>query len=157
MYLSYLLLYNKSLPKLNALKQQWSFYYPPHSLCGIEIEKALPGCFWLKVSHAVAVRTLEQGPQEAETPGNWSSIFLSSYSLRASPCGLSAWAVLGFEMSWQSRGTWTVYMTAESFKSGYFTEQEGSRITFYNPASEVIQHHFCAFCWLQASQKPAQI
>lgn len=56
-----------------------------HSLCRTGVGKGLPGWFWLRVSHAVAIRRLELTQQRAE---RGLCIFLSSRSLRASSCGL---------------------------------------------------------------------
>jgi len=66
---------------------------------GQEFRKGLLGCFWLMVCCAVAItRKLELGQQGTEAPGGGSGICLTSCSPRASPCGLSSWVALGFEM-----------------------------------------------------------
>ena len=78
---------------------------------GQEFRKGLPGWLWLEVSHAVVVRrSLKLGQQEAEAPGGWWGILLSSWNLRASPFALSARATLGFEMCWQPQDSRTICM-----------------------------------------------
>ena len=58
-------------------------------------------------------------------------------SLRASPCGLSAWAPLGFEVSWQLQGNWTVsWQLKTSSVSGPMGKVEAESIAFHNPDSE---------------------
>ena len=61
-------------------------------------------------------------------------------SLRASPCGLSAWPSLGFEVSWQLQGNWTVsWRLKTSSASGPMGKVEAE-----SPfTTQILKHHFC--------------
>lgn len=149
---SYLLLCSKSRPKLNGLKQDWSFYYPSQSLWDRNSGSVLPGWVWLKVSYTTAIRRLELGQQWAKAPGDFWGIFLSSCSIGVSPCGLSVWATLGFEMSWQPQGRLDCLHDSWRLRE-YFNEQDGNWITFYNLALEVMTHHFCCVLFVTSKSE----
>lgn len=56
------------------------------------------------------------GAGGTEAAGSWLSIFLPSWSPRASPCGLSAWADLSFLTVWWPKGSQTAYVVASREK-----------------------------------------
>lgn len=54
------------------------------------------------------------------------------------------WVSLGFLTAWQSRGRWTLYMTAQDFSTSVLLGKlNRSASTFYDPAREVTGLYFC--------------
>lgn len=82
---------------------------------GQELRKGLPAKFRLNVCHPVAVWCVwrwDRGELKQLEAGQ-----ASFCSHKASSCDLSAWATLGFEITWQTQISWIVYMEAKDFKS----------------------------------------